>query len=1662
MTAYRSGGGASNVTCTFSAPAAVAPSTASSGGCDLGTMTADGSWYFYAAQTFTPSGGTAVSRTGSSVLMTLDTARPVPVLPTVRAGTSTGTVLANESVTTSTTAWIGAVSAVSGSTLQCKLDGAVIACPTTGTSFPNLSVGSHTFEVIATDTAGNVGSTSTTWRVLGKPAVALDASSDTGVSSSDRITRDNTPQITVTNLSGGGGSVTVTATKAGSAPVSCTFVPTSTSGSCSLPTAVDGTWSISAVESVTVGASTFTSSPADAISVTIDTVAPIAPSVGLAANGSSITSGGVVQLGAGVTSGTVTFTTAPTSEAGATITCQLDGGAASPCPAGGLGSVSNGVHSLAMTAMDVAGNESSSIVQWSQVEAITLGLAPSGLSATASGLALTNSLTQTVNLTGLSGLTPATVTATNGGRTVTCQITTETAGAGSCDLLFTADGTWTISATDKGGQALPVGSTSLVVDTTKPTLTASILDPVTSALVAGTAGSTTSFTTSRTTLSLMTSATDAIGPVTITCALDGAAAITPCPTSLTSLTYGTHTLVVTATDAAGNTDTSTMTWHVTAPPTVALAAASDTGASNSDGITRDATPTIIVGNLGQDVDVIVTARKAGQPDVSCYLWHANETGSVPGSASCDLGTLVDGSWTISATQTVSGRPEWTSPASSSTAVTIDTVAPTAPTATFGGGITSGTTTTSTSLTFASGPTSTDVSAIAYSCSLDGAPSGSCTSASGLTAGTHALTYTATDLAGNASSSRLSWTVLAPPVVDLKASSDTGASSTDNITNATSPVITVSSLIPGALVTVRATKGAETITCSFTAGAPATATDPSSSGECSLPSLTSDGSWSVTATQSIAGTPSASSSALAFTLDTAAPVVGGGTTGITAVVGGSALSPGGGTEANSITFTLPSYEFSSTEISGGASRTCLLDGSPIACPTSALTGLTTGSHTLVVRDTDVAGNVTTESFTWSVVGVPTVTLLASSDSAAPDSITSDDTPEFSAGSLIEGATVEIVATQGSSSVSCSFIVAGGVTSCELPPMGEGAWSVTARQGFGTGWSSLSPAAPVTIDSTAPSSLVAALSASSVALVFEDGDETASTATTLTLAAPTSTDAHAVTYTCSLNGAAATACPATLTSLSSGANSLTIVATDVAGNATSLRREWSVVAPPVIALASSSDTGTAGDGVTSQGRPEFEVSNLIPGATVTVTASKAGETPVTCTFTAPAAVAPSSSSTGSCTLGQEIGGLAWSISATQSHTTSTASPADAVTLTSGVSNAVLLDVVQPHEVVISVPTTVSVTVETLTLETRSVAMPFESVTLTSLTPSVCTINADGDVVLLAPGTCTLRGTAPGGDDGGGVFYDVGRREVSFTVTPSATQTTVPVGVVLGKGPEIEAAAPVVSSGPRPSGNAGSGAENGAASTVGLIAPPPPVRTSIQRLPNGRQAQVTITVRQDKPGAPVRSVVLLVFDERGSKVRQVAVDVPSGQTVVSATVPFREEGYQVRSYTTNEAGVSNRAPIGANVLERPTVLGKRKDGTPILFGKEIAKPILFDPDSPALDARARQTLDGVVRYAAKNGGRVFITGFVLNGGGSIRDQKELSSSRAEQVAMYLSTRGVDTWIRYNGFGAYRKGQGLPRDRRVEVRWSNEEIPGLVETRANPVPERGTPAWGEADPGQ
>jgi hypothetical protein len=103
---------------------------------------------------------------------------------------------------------------------------------------------------------------------------------------------------------------------------------------------------------------------------------------------------------------------------------------------------------------------------------------------------------------------------------------------------------------------------------------------------------------------------------------------------------------------------------------------------------------------------------------------------------------------------------------------------------------------------------------------------------------------------------------APTTLDLATASDTGTSSSDNITDDTTPNITVAGLETGASVTISATDGAATETCTFTAS--------SATGNCDLDTPT-DGTWTVTATQTdVAGNTSTASSSLTIVIDTTGP------------------------------------------------------------------------------------------------------------------------------------------------------------------------------------------------------------------------------------------------------------------------------------------------------------------------------------------------------------------------------------------------------------------------------------------------------------------------------------------------------------------------------------------------------------------------------------------------------------------------------------------------------------------------------------------------------------------------------------------------------------------------------------------------------------------------
>ena len=123
-------------------------------------------------------------------------------------------------------------------------------------------------------------------------------------------------------------------------------------------------------------------------------------------------------------------------------------------------------------------------------------------------------------------------------------------------------------------------------------------------------------------------------------------------------------------------------------------------------------------------------------------------------------------------------------------------------------------------------------------------------------------------------------------------------------------------------------------------------------------------------------------------------------------------------------------------------------------------------------TDLAGNVSAASPALSItidssapsLGSPD--LVDSSDTGASptDNLTSDTTPSISGGALPTGTSVTVSARKSDgTTVSCTYVVSVSVTSCDLPVLSDGVWSVsTVATDLAGNVSAASPALSITIN------------------------------------------------------------------------------------------------------------------------------------------------------------------------------------------------------------------------------------------------------------------------------------------------------------------------------------------------------------------------------------------------------------------------------------------------------------------------------------------------------------------------------------------------------------------------------------------------------------------------
>jgi large repetitive protein len=615
----------------------------------------------------------------------------------------------------STTTELQFTSDEDGATFECIVDGGAGVPCTSPFEVGPLADGEHTFEVAASDAAGNQDPTPAThtWTIdSSTPDTAIltgpGAASGAAVASTDA-------SFTFTSKDAGPGA-TYECALDGAAFAACTS-----------PEAYAG---------LAEGAHTFAVRVRDSAGNPDPTPATWTWTVDVTAPDTAITLAPPSPTGA--TTAAFAF---GSDESPVTFECRLDGGAFAPCTTPlDLSGLGGGSHTFRVRATDAAGNTDGSpaLHTW------TIDVTPPDTAITSAPSTPTNATTASFQFT-----------ATEAGSTFQCALdggafTACTSPHGYTGLAAGAH-TFAVRATDGVGNTDPTPAMAAwTIDLTAPdtTITAMPADP-----------------TSATTATFQFTATEA--PATFECALDaGGFAACTSPRSYSGLATGAHTFRVRATDAAGNTDASPAqyAWDVDAtPPTVTNVTSSNAnglyGATDviaitvafSEPVTVTGTPTLALETGAVDRTASYTG---GSGTATLAFQYTVAAGDVSGdldyrSAASLAGTIADAVGNP-ATLTLA-TPGAAGSLGANKALVIDGVAPvvtiTAPNAasTVGPHVT---------YTF----TVDDGSAAM--CRIDSGPLTACTSnfQNNLPAGAHTFFVTATDAAGNTGTDTNTFTV----------------------------------------------------------------------------------------------------------------------------------------------------------------------------------------------------------------------------------------------------------------------------------------------------------------------------------------------------------------------------------------------------------------------------------------------------------------------------------------------------------------------------------------------------------------------------------------------------------------------------------------------------------------------------------------------------------------------------------------------------------------------------------------------------------------------------------------------------------------------------------------------------------------------------------------
>ncbi|KGB93325.1 hypothetical protein DM43_341 [Burkholderia cepacia] len=1009
--------------------------------------------------------------------------------------------------------------------------------PSTG-----LGEGAHSITVTATDTAGNVSAPSAAFGLTidttAPAAPTVNATDGTSLSG----TAEAVATVNIDTNGDGTPDATVTADPSGA----WTYTP-----STPLP--------VGTVIGVTVTDAAGNTGPSASVTVAGDTTAPAAPVIGTVTDDVGSVVGAIAS---GSSTDDATPTLSGTAEAGSTINVY-DGttllGTTTADPSGNwtftpTTALGEGAHSLTVTATDTAGNVSPPSAAFGLTIDTTAPVAPAVNATDGTSLSGTAEAGATVNI--------------------------DTNGDGTPDATVTADpsGAWTytpstplpvgtvigVTVTDAAGNTGPSASVTVSGDTTAPAapVIGTVTDDVGSVVGAIVSGSSTDDATPAlsgtaeagstinvydgTTL-LGTTTTDPSGNWTFT--------------PSTGLGEGAHSITVTATDTAGNVSAPSAAFDLTIDTTApAIPTVNATDGTSLSG-TAEAGATVNIDTNGDGTpDATVTADPSG-------AWTYTPSTPLP------VGTVIG--------VTVTDAAGNTGPSASVT-VTGDTTAPAAPVVvsvtddvgSIAGVLTNGATTDDTTPTLAgtaeAGSTINvyDGTTLLGTTTADPSGNWTFTPTTGLGEGAHAITVTATDTAGNVSAPSaafgLTIDTTAPAIPTVNATDGTSLSGTAEA-GATVNIDTNGDGTPDATVTADPS-GAWTYT-------------PSTP----LPVGTVIG---VTATDAAGNTgPSASVTVTGDVTAPAAPIIGTVTDDVGSVVG--AIVSGGSTDDATPTLAGTAEAGSTVSVYDGAT----LLGTTTADPSgnwtfTPSTALGEGAHSLSVTATDTAGNVSAPSTAFN--------LTVDTTAPAIPTVNATDGTSLS-GTAEAGATVNIDTNgDGTPDATVTADPSGAWTYTPSTPLPIGTViGVTATDAAGN----TGPSASVTVaDLTAPAAPIIATVTDDVGSIVGLLTTGATTDdTTPTLAGTAEAGSTVSVYDGTLLLGTTTADPSgnwtftPTTGLGEGAHSLTVTATDTAGNVSVPSASFAITVDTTAPTATATlttltdNTGVPNDWITGDTTP-----------------------------------------------------------------------------------------------------------------------------------------------------------------------------------------------------------------------------------------------------------------------------------------------------------------------------------------------------------------------------------------------------------------------------------------------------------------------------------------------